>query len=137
MPRRGAANSTASQDESAPGAAPYAYDGLDRVIHEKARLGLLTSLMSHPKGLAFAELKRLCGLTDGNLSRHLSVLEEAGLVAIHKTFEKNRPLTTCMITPSGRARFLDYLAILERIVRDAAAEQRPAPNRPPATPKTA
>ena len=52
-------------------AAPFSYDGLDRVIHEKARLGLLTSLMAHPKGLAFADLKQLCGLTDGNLSRHL------------------------------------------------------------------
>jgi hypothetical protein len=53
--------------------APFSYDGLDRVIHEKARLGLLTSLMAHPKGLAFADLKQLCGLTDGNLSRHLQV----------------------------------------------------------------
>ena len=49
--------------------APFSYDGLDRVIHEKARLGLMTSLMAHPKGLAFADLKQLCGLTDGNLSR--------------------------------------------------------------------
>src|SRR5262249_53123917 len=57
--------------------APFAYEGLDRVIHEKARLGILTSLMAHPKGLAFADLKQLCGLTDGNLSRHLQVLEEA------------------------------------------------------------
>jgi len=54
-----------------PDSAPFSYDGLDRVIHEKARLGLLTSLMAHPKGLAFADLKQLCGLTDGNLSRHL------------------------------------------------------------------
>jgi len=45
--------------------APFSYDGLDRVIHEKARLGLLTSLIAHPKGLAFADLKQLCGLTDG------------------------------------------------------------------------
>ena len=56
--------------------APFSYDGLDRVIHEKARLGLLTSLMAHPKGLAFADLKLLCGLTDGNLSRHLDVLHD-------------------------------------------------------------
>ena len=62
--------------------APFSYDGLDRVIHEKARLGLLTSLMAHPRGLAFADLKQLCGLTDGNLSRHLQVLQEAGLVAV-------------------------------------------------------
>ena len=101
-------------------AAPFAYDGLDRVIHEKARLGVLASLVAHPKGLAFADLKSLCGLTDGNLSRHLQVLQEAGLVAIRKGYEGNRPLTTCRLTPDGRRRFVDYLAVLEQVVRDAA-----------------
>src|SRR5512141_2353169 len=100
--------------------APFSYDGLDRVIHEKARLGLLTSLMAHPKGLAFADLKQLCGLTDGNLSRHLQVLEEAQVVEIIKTFERKRPLTTCRMTVSGRRRFLDYIEVLDRVVRDAA-----------------
>jgi DNA-binding MarR family transcriptional regulator len=101
-------------------AAPFSYDGLDRVIHEKARLGLMTSLMAHPKGLAFADLKQLCGLTDGNLSRHLQVLQEAGLVEVTKGYEGNRPHTSCRLTKSGRRRFLDYLAVLERLVRDAA-----------------
>ena len=78
---------------SKPDEAPFAYDGLDRVIHEKARLGLLTSLMAHPKGLAFADLKQLCGLTDGNFSRHLQVLQEAGLVEVTKGYEGNRPQT--------------------------------------------
>jgi len=100
--------------------APFAYDGLDRVIHEKARLGLLTSLMAHAKGLAFADLKQLCGLTDGNLSRHLQVLQDAGLVEIIKGYEGNRPHTTCRLTRAGRKRFLDYLAVLEQLVRDAA-----------------
>src|SRR4030088_2978711 len=100
--------------------APFSYNGLDRVIHEKARLGLLTSLMSHPKGLAFADLKQLCGLTDGNLSRHLSVWQEAGLVEATKCYEGNRPPTRCRLTKIGRRRFLDYLAVLERLVRDAA-----------------
>ncbi|MCA6123996.1 transcriptional regulator [Bradyrhizobium sp. WSM 1704] len=100
--------------------APFAYEGLDRVIHEKARLGLLTSLMAHPKGLAFADLKQLCGLTDGNLSRHLQVLQEAGLVDVIKGYEGNRPHTTCRLTKTGRRRFLDYLAVLEQLVRDAA-----------------
>lgn len=100
--------------------APFAYDGLDRVIHEKARLGLLTSLIAHPKGLAFADLKQLCGLTDGNLSRHLQVLQEAGLVEIRKGYDGSRPQTTCGLTAAGRLRFLDYLAVLERVVRDAA-----------------
>jgi len=100
--------------------APFAYEGLDRVIHEKARLGILTSLMAHPKGLAFADLKQLCGLTDGNLSRHLQVLEEAKLVDVSKTFEGRRPLTTCRLTRLGRQRFVDYIAVLERVVREAA-----------------
>ena len=100
--------------------APYAYDGLDRIIHEKARLGVMTSLIGHPKGLAFGDLRQLCGLTDGNLSRHLQVLQEAGLVEIKKTFEKNRPLTTCRITAKGRKQFLAYLEVLEKVVRDAA-----------------
>ena len=100
--------------------APFAYDGLDRVMHEKARLGVLTSLMAHPKGLAFGDLKQLCGLTDGNLSRHLQVLQDAGLVEIIKGYEGNRPHTTCRLTRAGRRRFLDYLAVLEQLVRDAA-----------------
>ena len=62
----------------------FAYEGLDRVIHEKARLSVLTSLVAHPKGLVFGDLKQMCGLTDGNLSRHLQVLQEAGLVAIER-----------------------------------------------------
>jgi DNA-binding transcriptional ArsR family regulator len=110
-----------------PDFAPFSYEGLDRVIHEKARLGLLTSLMAHPKGLPFGELKQLCGLTDGNLSRHLQVLSDAGLVTINKRFERNRPLTTCRITPAGRQRFLDYLSVLERVVRDAAEAAKTAP----------
>jgi predicted ArsR family transcriptional regulator len=101
-------------------AAPFAYEGLDRVMHEKARLGVLSSLIAHPKGLSFADLKQMCRLSDGNLSRHLQVLQEAGLVEITKTFEANRPQTTCRLTKGGRKRFLDYLALLEQLVRDAA-----------------
>ncbi|MDT3684325.1 MAG: transcriptional regulator [Pseudorhodoplanes sp.] len=100
--------------------ARFAYDGLDRVIHEKARLGLLTSLIAHPKGLLFGDLKQLCGLTDGNLSRHLQVLEEAGLVDIAKSFRHNRPQTLCRITAEGRKRYMRYLNVLEQVVRDAA-----------------
>jgi DNA-binding MarR family transcriptional regulator len=105
-----------------PGEEPgrFAYEGLDRVIHERARLGLLTSLSAHPKGLVFGDLKDLCGLTDGNLSRHLQVLQEAGLVEIIKGFDHKRPQTVCRITDEGRRRYLDYLAVLEQVVRDAA-----------------
>jgi DNA-binding MarR family transcriptional regulator len=98
----------------------FAYDGLDRVIHEKARLSVLTSLVAHPKGLVFGDLKQMCGLTDGNLSRHLHVLHEADFVAIEKGYDQNRPQTVLRITPEGRRRYLDYLAVLEQVVRDAA-----------------
>jgi DNA-binding transcriptional ArsR family regulator len=100
--------------------ARFAFEGLDRVMHEKARLGVLSSLIAHPKGLSFGDLKQFCGLTDGNLSRHLQVLSEAGLVEITKSFEGNRPQTTCRLTKAGRKRFLEYLALLEQVVRDAA-----------------
>ena len=107
--------------------APFAYEGLDRVIHERARLSLLTSLITHPAGLSFVELKRLCALTDGNLARHLQVLEEDKMVRITKEEESSRtkvsgrPQTTARVTASGRKRYLAYLAILEQVVRDAAA----------------
>ncbi len=106
--------------------APFAYEGLDRAIHEKARLGVLTSLMVHPRGLPFGDLKQLCALTDGNLSRHLQVLQEAGLVEIVKGHAGNRPQTQCRLTAAGRQRFLDYLAVLEQVVRDAAAAEQKA-----------
>ena len=102
-----------------PGA-PFAYEGLDRVIHERARLSVLTSLITHPEGLGFVELKGLCALTDGNLARHLQVLEEARMVRTAKEGAKGRAQTMARITASGRKRYLDYLAILEQVVRDAA-----------------
>ncbi len=98
----------------------FAYEGLDRVIHERARLSVLTSLITHPKGLTFNELKELCALTDGNLSRHLSVLEKDGMVEILKGYDHNRPQTVCRITASGCGRYLEYLETLEQVVRDAA-----------------
>ncbi len=100
--------------------ARYAYEGLDRVIHERARLSVLTSLVTNPKGLAFGDLKKLCALTDGNLNRHLRVLEKGKMVEILKKQDRNRPLTVCRITASGRARYVEYLATLEQVVRDAA-----------------
>jgi DNA-binding MarR family transcriptional regulator len=110
--------------------APFAYDGLDRTIHEKARLGILTSLISRPDGLSFNDLLRLCALTQGNLSRHLQVLEETGLINIVKGYQLNRPHTHVRLTASGRQRFLNYLQVLEQIVKAAAQA-------PEATPKPA
>ncbi|ACL56620.1 winged helix-turn-helix domain-containing protein [Methylobacterium nodulans] len=105
----------------------FSYEGLDRVIHERARLSVLTSLVTHPDGLLFGDLKQLCGLTDGNLSRHLQVLQEAGFVEVRKGFTQNRPQTVCRLTPNGRRRFLDYLTVLEQVVRDAAQAVDEAP----------
>jgi DNA-binding MarR family transcriptional regulator len=98
----------------------FAYEGLDRVIHERARLSVLTSLITNPRGLTFVDLKQLCSLTDGNLSRHLQVLEKSRMVEIVKGHDRNRPQTVCRITASGRKRYIEYLETLEQVVLDAA-----------------
>ena len=103
---------------TAPGS-PYAYPGLDRVFHERARLGIVTSLASRPEGLSFTELKQLCGVTDGNLNRHLQVLEEAGHVVVEKGFEGRRPQTRCRLSAQGRSAFVAYLATLEQVLAQA------------------
>ncbi len=103
----------------------FAYDGLDRVIHERARLSLLTSLITHPKGLSFGELKQFCSLTDGNLNRHLQVLEEAKLASITKSTDQNRPQTSCRMTTLGRKRYIEYLAVLEQVLVDASTAVDP------------
>jgi DNA-binding transcriptional ArsR family regulator len=98
----------------------FAYDGLNRIIHERARLSLLTSLATHSKGLSFGELKEFCALTDGNLNRHLQVLEEARLVTVTKRYDHNRPQTVCKITALGRRRYLEYLEVLEQVITDGS-----------------
>ena len=107
----------------------FAYEGLDRVIHERARLSILTSLVTRPEGLVFTDLKELCALTDGNLSRHLQLLQEARLVELWKGSKGNRPQTLCRITEHGRRRFLEYISVLENVVADtmgATKESQPA-----------
>jgi hypothetical protein len=104
----------------------FAYNGLNRVIHERARLSVLTSLITHPQGLAFAELKDLCSLTDGNLNRHLLVLEEAKLINVAKKFGGARQITRCKISALGRRRYLDYLSVLEQVIVDGAGALRDA-----------
>ena len=121
---------TKSADTKSEPAGRFAYDGLDRVIHEKARLSVLTSLVAHPKGLVFGDLKLMCGLTDGNLSRHLQVLDEARLIEIEKGYDHNRPQTVCRITAQGRRRYLDYLKVLEQVVQDAASAAKPGAIKP-------
>jgi DNA-binding MarR family transcriptional regulator len=104
----------------------YAYPNLDLVIHERARLSMMTSLIAHPKGLRFSDLKRLCNLTDGNLSRHLQLLASESLVAITKSYDDSRPQTWCRLTSDGKRRYVRYLSVLEQIVEDSAARNRSA-----------
>ena len=117
---------------SAKSEAPFAYEGLERVIHEKARLGILASLITHAEGLSFLDLKQFCALTDGNLNRHLQVLQEAGLVEVRKQTDGNRPQTHCQATAEGRHRFAEYIGVLEHVVEDAvhARHADPTPAKP-------
>ena len=123
MPKRN--DKPAQQDSSGR----FAYAGLERSIHEKARLGVMTSLLTHPDGVSFNDLKALCDLTDGNLNRHLEVLQEDGLISVEKEPGSSRPRTVCSLTPLGRQRFLDYLGELQRVIADAAeaAAAQPVP----------
>ncbi|NNJ27226.1 transcriptional regulator [Alienimonas chondri] len=125
LPAENARPHSAATGPAAPGRFDYA--GLDRVLHERARLGILTSLLTHPDGLLFGEVRDLCQLTDGNLNRHLSALDEAGLVELWKRGAGRGSRTLCKLSPDGRVRFLAYLAELERVLADAA----PAAERDP------
>jgi len=100
--------------------APFDFSGLDRVFHEKARLGIVSSLSGYSDGLAFSELKQLCALTDGNLSRHLQVLEQAGYIQVEKAAVGRRTRTRCRLSGEGRKCFAEYLRELERVLRRAA-----------------
>lgn len=110
--------------EGIAGEGRFAYEGLDRVIHERARLGVLTALVTNRKGLTWNELKAMCSLTDGNLSRHLGILEQDGLVQQEKGESGNRPQTLVRVTGEGRKRYVEYLQTLEQVVKDAAAEAK-------------
>ena len=104
------------------------FSGLDGVFHGKARLAIVTALAGKPDGLSFTQLKSLCGLTDGNLNRHLQVLDDAGYVVIEKDRGGMRPVTRCRLTGQGRADFCAYLSLLENIIRQAKSAAWPAPD---------
>jgi DNA-binding MarR family transcriptional regulator len=115
----------------------FAYEGLDRLLHERARLSVMTALSTSEEGRLFPDLRRLCDLTDGNLNRHLDVLKQHGHVAIKKRGEGRASETRVKLTAAGRKAFLRYLAELERVLRDArsdadardSASDGPAPRR--------
>lgn len=97
---------------------PEAFLQLDRVIHEKGRLAIMSLLAASPQ-LSFTELRDTLGLTDGNLTAHVRTLQESGYVAVTKSCEGPRPLTTFALTPTGSKAFAAYIDLLEQIVQQA------------------
>lgn len=112
-----------------PESNPYA--ALERAFHEPNRLQILSALAGTAQGITFRELKEECQLTDGNLSRHLKILEESKAVRIEKAFVNAKPRTTVYLSDEGRAAFLDYLKTLEEVLlRAHAATGRTGPKEP-------
>lgn len=103
------------------------FAALERIFHEPNRLAIMSSLCTTSVGLTFTELKTQCSLTDGNLNRHLKVLEEARAISIKKEFVANRPQTTVFLTEAGRTSFLDYLNALEQVLKKAARAAQTSP----------
>jgi len=97
---------------------PELFLQLDRVIHEKGRLAILSALAATPE-LSFTELREMLGMTDGNLATHVRILQEEGFISVAKSYEKNRPLTTCALTATGRKAFAGYIDLLEQIVQQS------------------
>lgn len=95
---------------------PETFLQLDRVIHEKGRLGIMSLLAAAPE-VAFTDLREALTMTDGNLTTHIRTLQESGYVSITKAFQNNRPLTTCSLTKEGKKAFADYINLLEQIVQ--------------------
>lgn len=104
-----------------PQPAKVAVPDLDRVIHERIRLAIVSALAVN-EAMTFADLKTLLGTTDGNLSVHARKLEEAGYISCTKSFEGRMPKTAYALTVPGRKafeRYLDHMEALIRAARDA------------------
>ena len=95
---------------------PETFLQLDRVIHEKGRLAIMSMLAASPE-LSFTELRDALNMTDGNLTTHIRTLQEAGYVSVTKSFRDNRPLTTCALTAAGKKAFTNYINLLESIIQ--------------------
>jgi predicted ArsR family transcriptional regulator len=104
--------------------APFAYEGLERIFHERGRLAVCTCLVANPDGMSFTALQEACALTDGNLNRHLHALAETGIVKRSRIRGKGRPTTIVRITATGRERFLAYIDALEAVVRAVHSGER-------------
>jgi DNA-binding MarR family transcriptional regulator len=95
---------------------PEPFLQLDRVIHERGRLAIMSMLAASPE-LSFTELRDVLRMTDGNVTTHIRTLQEAGYVSVAKSYKHNRRLTTLSATAAGRAAFAEYVSLLERIVQ--------------------
>ena len=95
---------------------PEPFLQLDRVIHERGRLAIMSMLAASP-ALSFTELRDMLEMTDGNLTTHMRTLQEAGYVSIAKSYRNRRPLTTVSLTAAGRQAFANYVALLEQIIQ--------------------
>jgi DNA-binding MarR family transcriptional regulator len=100
---------------------PEPFLQLDRVIHEKGRLAIMSMLAASPE-LSFTELRDALGMTDGNLTTHIRTLQQSGYLSVTKSFQNNRPLTTCSLTAAGRKAFTNYINLLEQIIRQTKPE---------------
>ncbi len=95
---------------------PEPFLQLDRVIHEKGRLAIMSLLAASPQ-VSFTEMRDTLNMTDGNLTAHTRTLQEAGYISVTKAFQEGRPLTTYALTPAGRKAFAGYIDLLEQIVQ--------------------
>ena len=95
---------------------PELFLQLDRVIHEKGRLAIMSALAGTAE-LSFTELRDTLDMTDGNLTTHIRILQEEGFISVTKSYQNNRSLTTCSLTKAGRKAFAGYIDLLEQIVR--------------------
>ena len=100
---------------------PEPFLQLDRVIHEKGRLAIMSMLAASPE-LAFTELRDALNMTDGNLTSHMRTLQEAGYVSVSKSYANNRPLTTCSLTAAGKKAFSSYIDLLEQILQQTRSK---------------
>lgn len=116
--KRGASRRASEPSAAVPAAA--AHHDLDRIIHERVRLAIVSALAVSP-ALAFNDLKKMLRITDGNLSVHARRLEEAGYVECRKSFEGRVPRTEYRLTTAGRRalqRYLDHMEALIRATRE-------------------
>lgn len=124
MARRQAAKAKTGADSPAPAGKARARRAageipeLDRLIHERARLGIVSALAVNDS-LSFNDLKRLLKTTDGNLSVHARKLEDAGYVSCHKSFDGRIPRTEYRLSAAGRRAFDQYLGAMEEVIRQA------------------